>query len=96
MKRYEKAGGGSRSRPAREQEPARKQKEATTLGRPVALSRQDVADALGLSIRSVDYAIARGDLVAKHYGRRVLVPGAEIERYLEKLEAVVHKKTSEE
>jgi excisionase family DNA binding protein len=60
---------------------------------PVALSRQDVAQALGLSLRSVDYAIARGDIMAKRYGKRVLVPTAEIGRYLEKLEPIVPRES---
>jgi excisionase family DNA binding protein len=50
---------------------------------PLALRRKDAARALGLSTRTLDRAISRGDLVAKKYGSRTLVPRAEIERYLE-------------
>jgi excisionase family DNA binding protein len=51
-------------------------------GQPMAPRRNEAARALGLSIRTVDRAIKRGDLHAKRYGARVLVPTAEIERYL--------------
>jgi excisionase family DNA binding protein len=57
------------------------------MGPPLALRRKETARALGLSITTVDRAIKRGDLVAKKYGSRVLVPQVEIERYLEKLQA---------
>jgi excisionase family DNA binding protein len=46
---------------------------------------------LGLSITTVDRAIKRGDLVAKKYGSRVLVPRAEIERYLASLRSASEK-----
>jgi len=51
----------------------------------LALRRKEAARELGLSVRTIDRAIKRGDLLAKRYGARVLVPRAEIERYLEKL-----------
>jgi excisionase family DNA binding protein len=44
-----------------------------------------------LSITTVDRAIKRGDLVAKKYGSRVLVPRAEIERYLANLKSASKK-----
>ena len=53
---------------------------------PLALRRKEVARVLGLSITTVDRAIKRGDLIAKKYGTRTLVPRAEIDRYLENLE----------
>jgi excisionase family DNA binding protein len=52
---------------------------------PVALCRKAAARALSLSIATIDRAIKRGDLHAKKYGARVLVPRAEIDAYLEKL-----------
>jgi excisionase family DNA binding protein len=45
------------------------------------LSRQEVAGALRLSLRSVDYLIARGELRVRRVGRRVLIPRAEVERF---------------
>jgi excisionase family DNA binding protein len=62
------------------------EREMPTLGR-ILVSREDAAQTLGLSLRTIDRAIERGDLAAKRYGRRVLVPAAEIGRYLEKLDA---------
>ena len=51
--------------------------------RPKLLSvpRKEVARLLGLSLSTVDRAIGRGDLKAKKYGSRVLVPVAEVERF---------------
>jgi excisionase family DNA binding protein len=62
---------------------ANKQNEVTILRQPLALSRQEVAQALGLSLRAVDKLIADGDIQVKRYGRRVLVPTVEVERFLE-------------
>jgi excisionase family DNA binding protein len=45
------------------------------------LARRDAAKALGLSISTIDRLITKGDLVAKKFGQRVLVPAEEIERY---------------
>jgi excisionase family DNA binding protein len=53
---------------------------------PRAVGRKEAAKALGLSLATVDRAISRGDLVAKKYGTRTLVPVVEIERYLARLE----------
>ena len=51
----------------------------------LAIRRKEAAIELGLSITTIDRAIKRGDLRAKKYGSRVLVPRTEIVRYLEKL-----------
>ena len=58
---------------------------------PLAVPRKEAARELGLSITTVDRAIKRGDLVAKKYGSRVLVPRAEIERYLANLKSASAK-----
>jgi len=58
---------------------------------PLAVPRKETARELGLSITTVDRAIKRGDLVAKKYGARVLVPRAEIERYLANLKSASEK-----
>jgi len=58
---------------------------------PLAVPRKEAARELGLSITTVDRAIKRGDLVAKKYGARVLVPRAEIERYLANLKSTSEK-----
>jgi hypothetical protein len=43
-------------------------------------SRKDVASALSLSARSVDYLIESGKLASRKIGARVLVPVEEVER----------------
>ena len=44
------------------------------------LSREEAAKRLNVSVRTVDRAIARGELKSRRLGARVLVPVAEIER----------------
>jgi excisionase family DNA binding protein len=64
-------------------------KEASKAGRamktgrpqPLAIPRKEVARILSLSLSTVDRAIRRGDLKAKKYGTRVLVPVGEVERF---------------
>lgn len=45
-------------------------------------SRQGTANALGISLRMVDYLIAEGKLPARKVGRRTLIPRAAIERFV--------------
>jgi excisionase family DNA binding protein len=47
----------------------------------VCIGRAQAAEALNLSLRGIDYLIARGQLRAIRVGRRVLIPRAEIERF---------------
>jgi excisionase family DNA binding protein len=47
-------------------------------------SRKDGANFLGLSVRTIDYAIERGLLRVRRIGRRVLIPKAELERFAAK------------
>jgi excisionase family DNA binding protein len=44
-------------------------------------SRRDAAEALSISIRSVDYLIERGDLPTKRIGKKVLIPAADLRRF---------------
>ena len=48
---------------------------------PLSIPRKEVARILSLSLSTVDRAIKRGDLKAKKYGGRVLVPVAEVARF---------------
>jgi excisionase family DNA binding protein len=48
---------------------------------PLVVHRKDAAVALGLSVRTIDRAIKRGDLRTKKYGTRVMVPQSEVERF---------------
>jgi excisionase family DNA binding protein len=47
----------------------------------LAIPRREVARTLSLSLSTVDRAIKRGDLRAKKYGTRVMVPIKEVERF---------------
>jgi len=44
-------------------------------------SRLDAAEALSLSVSTIDMLVGRGMLRARRQGRRVLIPHAEIERF---------------
>lgn len=54
-------------------------------GAALVVRRKEAAQLLGMSLATIDRAISRGDLVAKKYGSRTLVPRVEIDRYLERL-----------
>ena len=47
----------------------------------VCMGRAQAAEALDLSLRGIDYLIARGKLRAIRVGRRVLIPRTELERF---------------
>lgn len=49
-------------------------------------SREEVASALGLSLRLVDRLISDGLLAVKHIGRRVLISQASVDRLLNSTE----------
>lgn len=51
---------------------------------PILLSRKDSAQLLGISLRSVDYAIARGLIRPRRIGRRVMLPRTELLRFASK------------
>ncbi len=49
---------------------------------PIWVSRKEAARLLGnLSVRSIDYLLARGELAAKKVGRRTLITRASLERF---------------
>jgi excisionase family DNA binding protein len=48
----------------------------------LAFSRREAADALRVSLRTVDYLLAHGKLRGRRIGRRVVIPKAELERLL--------------
>jgi excisionase family DNA binding protein len=51
----------------------------------LAVRRKEAARMLSVSLTTLDRAISRGDLVAKKYGARTLVPRIEIDRYLDRM-----------
>jgi len=50
----------------------------------ILLRRRDAADALGISVRGLDYLISEGKIRVRRLGKRVLVPRAELERFAAK------------
>lgn len=44
-------------------------------------SRRDTAEALSLSIRSVDYLITAGRLTARRVGGKILIPASAVRRF---------------
>jgi excisionase family DNA binding protein len=45
------------------------------------VTREEAAEALRLSLRTVDKLLAAGQILARRVGRRVLIPRTEIERF---------------
>ena len=60
----------------------------------LALSRRDTADALGVSLRMVDYLLAHGALQGQRIGRRVVIPKAEIDRLLRQGVSIPSRRSS--
>jgi excisionase family DNA binding protein len=50
----------------------------------ILLSKRDAADALGISLRTVDLLIAKKRLPVAKIGKRVLVPRKALEQFAEK------------
>lgn len=44
-------------------------------------SRRDTAEALSLSIRSIDYLITTGRLTARRVGAKILIPASAVRRF---------------
>jgi excisionase family DNA binding protein len=49
---------------------------------PLALSRKDAAIALGVSLRTLDYLLASGELRGRRIGRRIVIPKVTLEAFL--------------
>ena len=47
----------------------------------ILISKKETATALGLSIRTIDYLIKRGELIPKRVGARVLFRRDELTRF---------------
>lgn len=50
----------------------------------LAYSKKQAAAEISLSVRTIDYLIKRGDLVAKKFGEKVLIPGEALSRLIQK------------
>ena len=55
----------------------------------IALSRREAADALRISLRTIDYLLAQGKLCGRRIGRRIVIPRGEIEKFLRRDTPVV-------
>jgi excisionase family DNA binding protein len=44
-------------------------------------SKKEAAEALGVSLRTIDNLIGQKELTARRVGRRVLIPAVEVERF---------------
>jgi hypothetical protein len=64
--------------------PAPPEEKKSELVRPVALSKAKAAQALGVSIRTLDYCIAQRKIRVLRIGRRVLVPINSLETILKR------------
>lgn len=49
---------------------------------PLAYTAEEVAERLGLSAWSVRYAVRKGELRAVKLGRRILIPAAALDEFL--------------
>ena len=52
------------------------------LTEPIAFSRREAADALRVSLRTLDYLLAQGKLSGRRIGRRIVIPKSEVEKLL--------------
>lgn len=48
----------------------------------LAMTRREAADALRVSLRTIDYLLEQGKLRARRIGRRIVIPRAELEHLL--------------
>lgn len=64
--------------------PAPPEEKKSEVVRPVALSKAKAAQALGVSVRTLDYCIAQRKIRVLRIGRRVLVPMNSIESILKR------------
>jgi excisionase family DNA binding protein len=47
----------------------------------VLLSKNEASQVLNLSLRTIDNLIARGELMVRRVGRRVLIPTTELQKF---------------
>jgi excisionase family DNA binding protein len=62
---------------------------------PIAFTRREAADALRVSLRTVDHLLAQGKIHGRRIGRRVVIPRAEVERLLRHDTPIVQGEISE-
>lgn len=57
----------------------------------IALSRREAADALRISLRTIDYLLAQRKLCGRRIGRRIVIPRVEIEKFLRRDTPIVQR-----
>jgi excisionase family DNA binding protein len=57
---------------------------------PLAFNRREAADVLRVSLRTVDYLLAQGNLRGRRIGRRIVIPKTEIDRLLRRDTPIGH------
>jgi excisionase family DNA binding protein len=60
--------------------PVRDDASMTATSNTLLVSRQQAAALLGLSLRGIDYLLARGELPSRRLGKRRLIPRSAVER----------------
>ena len=58
---------------------------------PLAFSRRETAEALRVSLRTVDYLLLQGKLRGRRIGRRVVIPRTEVEKLLRQDTPILQK-----
>ena len=61
----------------------------------VLVTRTEAAEALGLSVRAIDYLLAQGKLQSRKIGKRRLIPRAAIESFARRDQARIVPPTPE-
>jgi excisionase family DNA binding protein len=61
----------------------------------LAYSRREAADALRISLRTVDYLLTQGKLRGRRIGRRVVIPRSEVEKLLRQCTPIVQGRDAE-
>jgi excisionase family DNA binding protein len=56
----------------------------------LAFNRREAADVLRVSLRTVDYLLAQGNLRGRRIGRRIVIPKTEIDRLLRRDTPIDH------
>jgi len=60
------------------------------LTQSIAFTRREAADALRVSLRTIDYLLAQGKMRGRRIGRRIVIPRVEIEKFLRRDTPIVH------
>ena len=62
----------------------------------LTVNRFEAAEMLSISLRTLDYLLACGELRARRVGRRVLIPREELQRFLRRDHELSDKRRSDQ